>query len=348
MRAALFEQFGQPITVANVPDPVPDDGGVVIEVGANGVCRSDWHGWIGHDPSISLPHVPGHEMAGTIVAVGNGVRSFEIGDRVTAPFVLGCGACDLCSSGNQQVCGNQVQAGFTRWGSLAEFVALPFADENLVKLPTSMTLATAAGLGCRFATAFRAVVDQGAVESGTTVAVWGCGGVGLSAVMIAAALGAKVVAIDVNDAALALADQLGATHTIDASNHDRPDRAVRSALGAGVDVSLDALGSTETAINSIRCLRTRGRHIQVGLMIGDDARPTVPMWRLHALEIEMYGSHGMQAHRYPAMLAMIEAGKLNPNALVTAELSLTDGVDHLMRMDSFPGTAFAVVTDFRS
>ncbi|MDA2979211.1 MAG: zinc-dependent alcohol dehydrogenase family protein [Actinomycetota bacterium] len=346
MRAAYFENFNEPIAVADVPEPTAPDGGVVVEVKANGVCRSDWHGWVGHDPSIPLPHVPGHEMSGVVAAIGRGVSNFSVGDRVTAPFVLGCGSCGQCASGNEQVCDNQVQAGFTGWGSLAEYVALPYADNNLVRLPESMSYETAAGLGCRFATAFRAVVDQGQVGSGSTVAVWGCGGVGLSAVMIAASLGAKVIAVDVNDEALALASTFGAAATVNARTTEAAYKTVRSLAGGGCDVSLDALGSTQTAIDSIRSLRTRGRHIQVGLMVGDDVAPPIPMWRLHALEIELYGSHGMQAHRYPDMLAMVADGVLEPDRLVTSHLTLTEGVERLMRMNEFQGTGFAVVNDF--
>ncbi len=346
MRAAVFEAFGAPIEVTDVADPTPTHDGVVIRVRANGVCRSDWHGWKGHDPTIALPHVPGHEMAGVVVGVGSSVDRFRVGDRVTAPFVLGCGACSQCTTGNQQVCDNQVQAGFNLWGSMAEFVALPYADENLVVLPDTMTFETAAGLGCRFATAFRAVVDQGEVNESTTLAVWGCGGVGLSAVMIAASLGATVVAIDINEAALDLASTFGAAHVVNAARHDRPSDVVKELTDGGVEVSIDALGSTQTAVNSIRSVAKRGRHIQVGLMIGEDARPVIPMWMLHANEIELHGSHGMQAHRYPDMLAMVAEGKLKPDALVSELLTLSSGADRVMRMDSFPGTGFAVVNDF--
>jgi alcohol dehydrogenase len=277
--------------------------------------------------------------------VGKGVSEFSVGDRVTAPFVLGCGRCPQCLSGNQQICANQVQPGFSAWGSLAQYVALPYAATNLVRLPASMSFATAAGLGCRFATAFRAVVDQGAVTDGSKIAVWGCGGVGLSAVMIAASLGASVIAVDIDAAALDLASAFGATHVVDASVDDKAYRTVRGLAGEGCDVSFDTLGSTRTALDSIRCLRPQGRHVQVGLMIGDDVAPPIPMWRLHAHEIELYGSHGMQAHRYPEMLAMIADGTLAPERLVTATLTLAQGVDHLMAMDHFPGTGFTVVTD---
>lgn len=348
MKAALYDRFGASVVVADLDDPEPPPGGVVIEVGANGICRSDWHAWVGHDRSVPLPHVPGHEMAGTIVAADGAVERWRPGNRVTVPFVLGCGACRECARGNQHLCDRQYQPGFSGWGSFAQFVALPYADDNLVALPDDMSFTDAAGLGCRFATAFRAVVDQGAITRGRTLAVWGCGGVGLSAVMIGAALGAEVHAVDVDAAALGLARRFGAAHTYSAASDEDTSAAIRDATDGGVDVSIDALGATVTSVASIRSLRKQGRHIQVGLMIGDDARPVIPMWRLHAAEIELYGSHGMQAWRYPAMLEMVSKGTVDPGALVTGTVGLSEGVAHLERMGDFPGTGFVVIDDFTS
>ncbi|MFD9260660.1 alcohol dehydrogenase catalytic domain-containing protein, partial [Streptomyces sp. NPDC059538] len=195
MRAVVFERYGERAEVKDVAEPAPPAGGVVVRVEATGLCRSDWHGWMGHDPDIVLPHVPGHELAGVVEAVGAGVRNWRVGDRVTTPFVCACGSCADCAAGHHQVCARQTQPGFTHWGSFAEYVALDHADVNLVAVPEELSYATAAGLGCRFATAFRAVVAQGRVAAGEWVSVYGCGGVGLSAVMIAAAAGARVVAV---------------------------------------------------------------------------------------------------------------------------------------------------------
>jgi alcohol dehydrogenase len=284
-------------------------------------------------------------MAGVVEAVGSEVRRVRVGDRITMPFVLGCGACRMCSGGNQHLCDRQYQPGFDGWGAFAEFVSVPYADVNAVPLPDEMEFTTAAGLGCRFATAFRAVVDQGGVGPGSTVAVWGCGGVGLSAVMIAAALGADVFAVDIDPAALQFARRFGAGTVLDATDGDVAQQ-IRRATGGGVDVSLDALGSTATAIASIRSLRKRGRHIQVGLMIGEDAKPVIPMWRLHANEIELHGSHGMQAWRYPEMLDMVASGRVDPSALVTERIDLTRGAEILTEMADFPGTGFIVIDDF--
>ena len=220
MRALVYESFGGPMVVRNVPAPAAAPGGVVLRVGASGICRSDWHGWQGHDPDITLPHVPGHELAGTIATVGEGVHGWQVGDRVTVPFVCACGRCDRCAAGDQQVCAHQTQPGFTHWGSFAELVAIEAADVNLVALPDELSFAVAASLGCRYGTAFRAVVHQGRVRPGEWVAVHGCGGVGLSAIQVAVAAGARVAAVDVAPGALALARELGAQAVLDSRGLD--------------------------------------------------------------------------------------------------------------------------------
>jgi alcohol dehydrogenase len=313
---------------------------------ASGVCRSDWHGWQGNDPDIELPHVPGHELAGIIEAVGDRVKRWSAGDRVTVPFVGGCGHCPQCHSGNHQVCDHQFQPGFTHWGSFAEFVAIRYADVNLVRLPDEIAFATAASLGCRFATSFRAIVDQGKASAGEWVAVYGCGGVGLSAIMIANALGTNVIAIDVADEKLALARQLGACATINASSVINVAEAVRDLSGGGAHVSVDAIGNATVCYNSIDGLRKRGRHIQVGLLVEDDADPRVPMAKVLANELEIFGSHGMQAYRYTEMLRMISTGKLAPERLIGDRISLDESIAALVSMNDFSSTGITVITQF--
>jgi alcohol dehydrogenase len=346
MKAVMYTAFNERPHLVDLPDPSPVAHGVVIKVEATGVCRSDWHGWVGHDPDITLPHVPGHELAGIVVAVGKDVTKWQGGERVTVPFVGGCGACPECHAGHQQVCHNQFQPGFTHWGSFAEYVSIHNADLNLVALPETVTFATAASLGCRFATSFRAVVDQGKVSAGQWVAVHGCGGVGLAAVMIANALGANVVAVDIGDDKLALAKQLGAVVTINATSVASVPEAVIEATNGGAHVSFDALGHSETCVNSILNLRRRGKHVQVGLMVGEHSAPPVPMSRVVAHELEILGSHGIQAHRYDAIMAMVRSRKLKPELLVGHEISLEESIDALMAMDRFLGTGTTVVTSF--
>ena len=346
MKAMYYDAFGKTPEIRTVADPSPSEDGVVIAVGATGLCRSDWHGWMGHDPDIRLPHVPGHELAGKVVATGKGVMRFKVGDRVTVPFVSGCGHCGECHSGNQQVCPNQFQPGFTHWGSFAEYVAIDYAETNLVHLPEEIDDATAASLGCRFATSFRAVADQARTGPGEWIAIHGCGGVGLSAIMIAAALGANPVAIDISDEKLAFARECGAVATINAATvGDVPD-AVREITKGGAHVSIDALGHPVTCFNSIKNLRRRGRHVQIGLMLGDHSTPQIPMAQVIGHELEIYGSHGMQAWRYDAMLSMLSAGKIAPQKLIGKRISLEEGVPALVAMERSEGLGISVITQF--
>jgi len=346
MKAAIYEKFQGEVCIENLPDPTPPEDGVVLRVEATGICRSDWHGWMGHDDDIKLPHVPGHEIAGVVELVGKKIRNWREGDRVTLPFVCGCGECTQCRSGNQQVCDHQFQPGFTHWGSYAEFVAIHYADENLVRLPDEVGFVTAASLGCRFATSYRAVVAQGKVKEEQWVAVHGCGGVGLSAVMIAAAKGANVIAVDIDNGALERAASIGAQHTINGSTVDSVVDAVRDLSGGGVDVSIDALGSSTTLFNSVANLRKQGRHLQVGLMAGNDHQPRIPMELVIANELQLVGSHGMQAHEYQGMLQEISSGKLAPNKLIGQTVSLEQAAASLGSPEDLQVAGISVINQF--
>lgn len=342
MRAAVYEAFQGPVNIQNVDDPTPSASGVVLAVKACGVCRSDWHGWMGNDPDIHLPHIPGHELAGEIAAVGSAVKKWKVGDRVTLPFVGGCGACEQCLKGDQQICDRQFQPGFTAWGGFAEFVAIEYADENLVRLPDEIDFVTAASLGCRFATSFRAVVDQGQVKDGQWVAVYGCGGVGLSAIMIAAAFGARVIGVDVTDEKLEFARTVGAEATLNSESSDVV-AYILDLTGGGAHISIDALGHPDILRDSVSSLRKRGKHIQVGIMESGGHNAPVPVDKIIARELEIIGSHGMQAHRYPEMLEMIADGRLAPQKLIGKTVLLNEAPDELTSMNSFRGVGVTVI-----
>jgi alcohol dehydrogenase len=346
MKAVVFEKFGGPMELQELAEPQPPRDGVVITVRACGICRSDWHGWMGHDPDIRLPHVPGHEFSGVVEQVGSEVRSFGLGERVTVPFAVGCGYCAECLSGNQHICDAYFQPGFTAWGSFAERVAIPHADVNLVRLPESLNDIAAASLGCRFVTAFRALVVQGRVRPGDWVAVHGCGGVGLAAVMISQALGAQVIGVDIKEEALARARALGAVHVLNGRASGEIAEQVRDLTNGGANVSIDALGALETCRNSVLCLRKRGRHVQVGLMLGHDREAVLPMGAVIAKELEIYGSHGMQAHAYGPMLEMIRSGQLRPELLVSKAVRLADAPAELMGLGHFEGVGITVIDQF--
>jgi len=346
MKAAIYSEFAKPLRIENLTDPNPPENGVVIRVKATGLCLSDWHGWMGHDPDIKLPHVPGHELAGIIEATGKNVHRWNIGDRVTMPFVCGCGSCPQCAAGNHQICDFQFQPGFTHWGSFAEYVAIDYADVNLVRIPEEIDFVTASILGCRFVTSFRAIVDQGKVSAGQWVAVHGCGGVGLSAIMIANALGANVIAVDIKDDKLAFAKSIGANVSVNASQTENVVEEIRDITMGGAHVSIDALGNPVTCFNSIANLRKRGKHVQVGLMLADHCHPAVPMDKVIANELEILGSHGIQAYNYPALLRMIESGKVCPEKLIGKTICLDESIEELANMNSFTATGVTVITEF--
>lgn len=343
MRAIQYRSVGAAPELAEVPAPSCPDDGVVIAVEATGICRSDWHAWMGHE-RVPLPHIPGHEYAGRVVEVGSLVRSWSAGDRVTAPFVLGCGVCEWCRAGDAQVCPDQLQPGFTGPGSFAELLAVPRADANLVALPDRVSFIDGASLGCRFATSFRALVTHGQVEPGQWVAVHGCGGVGLAAVTIATALGAHVVAVDISAQRRARAVTLGASHAVDPAANPDVVAAVVDATGGGAHLSLDAVGDPAVVATSILSLRRRGRHVQVGLLTGAAADTVLPMDRVIAYELVVHGAHGMAARDYPAMLAMVESGELQPGQLVGAVIQLEQAGAALMSMDRTAGRGITVVT----
>jgi alcohol dehydrogenase len=340
----VFDSFGGPVSVREVPDPVAPDGGVVVRVHASGLCLSDWHGWAGHDADISvLPHVPGHELAGTIASVGAGVTRWRVGDRVAVPFVCGCGACAWCAAGQAQVCPNQTQPGFTHWGSDAQLVALHAADTNLVAVPDGVTDAVAASLGCRFATAYRAVTGRARVRHGEWVVVIGAGGVGLSAVMIASALEARVIAVDRHQGALDAALKAGAERTILARPGVSVPDQVHDLTDGGAHVAIDAVGSEQTCADGILSLRRQGRHVQVGLLPPVEGNPRVPMSRVIGWELAVLGSHGMAAADYPEMLALVADGTLRPQDLVERVVDLEEGARLLPGLRDAPRAGMVVV-----
>jgi len=339
MKAMYFSEFQGELSVVDLPKPELSPNGVVIKVEATGLCRSDWHGWMGHDVDISLPHVPGHELAGVITAVGSEVKKHSVGDRVTVPFVCGCGECEFCLRGDAQVCPTQTQPGFTGFGSFAEYVAIENADFNLIDIPEGVSFSVAAALGCRFATAYRGLVKRAKVLANERVVIYGCGGVGLSAIMISKALGATVYAVDVNSHALELAASLGAI-PINSTEVD-PVAFLQSAGGA--HVAVDALGSETTAGQSILSLQRRGRHLQLGLMLTPTGLSALPIGRVIAWELDLLGSHGMAARDYSEMLAMVASGTFNPSILITREVDLAEGLISLQEMSSSSPTGITVI-----
>jgi D-arabinose 1-dehydrogenase-like Zn-dependent alcohol dehydrogenase len=351
MRAAVIERLNEPMDVQNVRDPVCSADGAIVRVQANGICRTDWALWAGNfwtgGPQLSPPFVLGHEFAGTVEEVGTDVRGWKAGDRVTFPMNPGEGSCEQCRAGQQQVCAHfhTLVPGVSYWGAYAEYVAVRYADVNLVALPDMVSYTDAASLGCRYMAAFHGVVDQARVRGGEWVSVYGAGGgMGLAAVQIAAAVGANVIAVDISDAKLAAAHDLGAVHTVHAGRED-PAAAITELTRGGAHVSIDAVGLAETCRNSVRSLRIRGRHLQLGHTTpAERGEVALPIDVMMIKELEFLSAFGMAGQRFGTMLAMIEAGRLAPGKLVSRTVSLAESSAVLESMESF-GTLGVVVID---
>ena len=345
MRAAQLTGWRQPLEIATLPDPEPSEGGVVLNVLACGVCRSDWHAWAGADPDVSLPHIPGHEFCGEVVAAGKGVTRWRVGDRVIAPFILACGACPDCAAGNQTICHRQAVPGFTIPGAFAERIAVPFADANLTALPDSIPPALAAGLGCRVTTAWHALTGRAGLRAGEWLAIFGGGGVGISALLLGRALGARVAVVDIVPKKLDYALELGADAVINATESD-PAEAVREITGGGADLAVEALGIATTTLGALKSLRKLGRMVQVGMPTGDHATMPIPMDAVYSGQLAIYGTRGMPSWRYPSLLNLINGGGVDLGPLVTRHIALSEATAELAAFDKAAPPGVAVITDF--
>ena len=345
MRAAVLTGFRDTLTVTTTDDPDCPADGVVIKVLASGICRSDWHCWVGADPDVQLPHIPGHEYCGEIVAIGSDVRNWSVGDRVIAPFILACGRCSDCAAGHQTICATQVLPGFTVNGSFAEYIAAPHADANLSRLPDNLEPAVAAALGCRVTTAWHALTGRAALKAGEWLAVFGGGGIGLSAMLLGRALGARVAVVDVVPEKLEYAKSLGADAVFDARRGDVP-AAIKDVTNGGADIALEALGIEDTTRAALGSLRKLGRMVQVGMPTGPHATMEIPMDQVYSGQLALYGTRGMPSWRYPSLLAMISSCNVDFAPLVTRRVALSDVTKELAAFDGPAAPGVAVITEF--
>ena len=344
MRAAVVREFSEDLSIEDVADPQCPENGVVLEVAACGVCRSDHHGWTGEHPRVKNGSILGHEYCGTVVEKGNSA-TYSVDDRLIAPFILACGRCPACHTGVSNTCANQIVPGFTAPGAYAQFVAVPF-DHNLVRLPEEMSPALAAGLGCRVTTAWHALTDRAALKPGEWVAIHGTGGIGLATMLLAKMLGAQVVVVDIVQEKLDHARQLGADAAVNAAETE-PAAAIREITNGGADISVEALGIEATTNASIECLATLGRHVQVGMPVGKSARMELNMNAVYMKNLALFGTRGMPAWKYPSLLGLIERGEVDLSPMVAREIALSDASAELRAMNGPTAPGTAVITDFR-
>lgn len=343
MLAAVVRNFNEDLSIEKVDDPICPGNGVVLEVAACGVCRSDYHGWTGGHPKVQNGSILGHEYCGTVVEAGPNAQH-KIGDRLIAPFILGCGSCAACHTGVSNTCAHQVVPGFGTPGAYAEYVAVPY-DHNLVHLPDTISPALAAGLGCRVTTAWHALTDRANVKAGEWVAVHGTGGIGLSVLLLAKMLGARVVVVDIVEEKLEHARQHGADATVNAATDDVA-AAIHDITGGGAQVSIEALGIEATTNASVECLAILGRHVQVGMPSGS-GQMQVNMRAIYAKQLAFFGTRGMPSWKYPNLLSMIERGEVDIRPMVAREISLCGATNELRAMSGPTSPGTAVITDFQ-
>ncbi len=352
MRAAVLEEYGEPLVIQTVPDPEPGPEEAVVAVEACGICRSDWHAWQGHgewaNDQVPRGQILGHEPAGEVVAVGDAVETISVGQQVVVPFSLGDGHCQYCQTGHGNVCANGTALGFEKDapGAFAEYVAVPAADYNLTPLPSFLAPNEAAALGCRYMTAYHGLANRTTVAGGDWLAVYGCGGVGLAAVQIGTALGARPIAVDPDPDARARATAVGAVETIDPEATD-PVAAIETLTDGGADITMDALGIEATARNAVQSLRPRGTHLQVGLTTdAERGQVSLPTDWMTRWEIEFIGVRGMPPTAYEDLFALIEASDIDPGALIGREVRLEELSDRLAAMGDYDTDGIEVLTEF--
>ena len=350
MKAARLVELSAPLAVEDVAEPDPGPGDAVVQVEFEGICRTDWHVWVGDWTWIglapTLPITMGHEFAGTVTAVGRDVTTVKAGDRVAVPFHEACGNCAYCRSGRTNLCDALEFLGMTHDGGYAEYVNVLNADVNCVPLPDGVAFDAAAALGCRFMTAWHALQHQASLRAGEWLAVHGVGGIGLSAVQIGTALGAGVVAVDIDDRKLEAARNQGAAVTVNARSTDVVE-AVKEATGGGAHVALGGLGVSALVHNALMSLRKGGRLVQVGLTSKEEQGIVgIPLDELIEAELTIVGSVGNPHVHLPALLSLVADRRLDPAALVTERIALEDASGVLERMTSFDTVGFALVDTF--
>ncbi len=319
MKAAVFYGKEQGLKIEEVPTPTYSNDEVLVKVAATGLCRTDLHYLHGTPTFKKPPIILGHEISGTVESVGENVKNFNKSDKVLIPPVFACGKCFFCRIGRGTICTNQIMVGNHRDGGFAEYIAVPASD--IFHLPDEIPLQEGCIISDALSTPYHAVINRAQVKSGDTVAVFGCGGVGLATVQMANAIGANVIAVDVFDEKLQLAKKFGAVETINARNETDVPKKLRKISGRGIDIAIEVIGNPETIQHAYNSVRWGGRVVVVGYT---DKDIVINAARLMFREIEIIGSLGCGLQDYPKLIDMIKYGKIKVKDLVSHKFKLAE------------------------
>ncbi|MBI4336656.1 MAG: zinc-binding dehydrogenase [Chloroflexi bacterium] len=333
MKAAVFQGPpgswpAKPLVVQEVPRPEPAPGEVLVRVAACGMCRTDLEYMKeGMRPPKAPPLVLGHEISGTVEKLGDGVEGVKEGEAVIVAFSLPCGRCAFCRGGTENLCERLEVVGASRDGGMAEYVAVPASAA--IPLPPRAPLVESAVLTDSFGTSYHALVHLGAIQPGDVVAIYGAsGGLGLSAVQIAKALGATVIAVGRQPWKLAKAKEMGADYLLSTLEHPQLEKEIRRLTGEGATLSLDASGAPEMIACACRSTRPGGKIVVMGYGV---KTVSVPLHRLMWLQYSILGARTYRLVDLKRVLAMAEKGMINPAAVASHRFPLAE-VNEAYRM----------------
>lgn len=317
MKAAIFHGANKPLQIEEVSVPTLEPGEVLVKVAACGVCHTDLH-YLDHGvPTFKTPPmILGHEASGTIAECGDGVTGFKEGDRVLLPAVYACGKCFYCRNGRENICQTMIMLGNNVDGAYAEYVKMPAKD--VFHLPKEIPLVEGAIIADAVSTPFHAVKNRARVQPGDSVVVFGCGGVGINVVQVAAAAGGVVIAVDKLEKKLAWAKQFGAQHTILAGEQD-VRKEVKKYTNGGADIAIEAIGNPEVMKQAFETLRPGGRLCVIGYSEHD---VTFSAAKIMYREMEIIGSLGCRPVDYPKIIELVRIGKIQVTPLVTHRFQL--------------------------
>lgn len=318
MKAAVFYGAGQVFKVEDYPTPKIGPDEILVKVAACGVCHTDL-GYADHGvPTVKKPPmILGHEASGTVAEVGPNVKTFKAGDRVLLPAVLTCGVCEFCRIGRENICKNMVMFGNHVDGSYAEFVKAPAKDAFI--LPKELPLEESCIIADAVSTPYHAIKNRAQVKPGDTVAVFGCGGVGINVVQLASVVGGSVIAVDINDKKLEWAKKFGAIQTINPNQVPDAAKTIKKLTGGGADIAIEAIGNPKTITLAFNSLRKGGRLCVVGYTSKD---MTISAAKTMFFEMEVVGSLGCRPVDYPRIIEMARSGKIQVMPLVTHKFKL--------------------------